>query len=106
MSEDSRVDEPSSHASNLKFTVISDNHVKVEVTCEADTFKKTIEKLHRLATDVLAYADGYDQIAKIAQRGPVPISEQVPVSEDQTNPSVGVSANSDKGKPWFTGGLV
>ena len=93
MSENSGIQEPRTTPNNVKLTFVGHDHIKIEVTVEAETFNQGFNKLHTLAEELRAAADGYDQIAEVANLWSDPVTEQVPVPENEVTKPVGITAN-------------
>ena len=103
MSKDTGVKEPRSNTKAMKLIVVGENQVKIEVTVEAETFQKGFDQLCGLANECAVNAYRYDQVAKIANVRPVPVTEEVAVTKHDEYPTVGITANGelDPAQGWF-----
>ena len=77
----------------MQLTVIGQDHIKIEVTIEAETFNQGFYKLYTLAETLRVAADGYDKIAEVANLRAVHVAEQVPVAKNEEAEPVGVTAD-------------
>lgn len=93
MSKDTWVQEPSSTPCNLKCTILGQNKVKIEVSVESETFKQGFNRMYELVNECRVHANGYDQIAEVAYVRAVPVSDKMPVTEDEVTEPIGVSAD-------------
>ena len=93
MSENSWVQEPGATPNRLQLTFVGQDHIKIEVTVEAETFKQGFDKLYCLADECRTLANGYDQITQVANFGSDPVTEQMSVPQHQITETIRVSAN-------------
>lgn len=94
MNEDSGVQESGKDVGYLNLTFLH-GKVKAEVTAVSDSIQKAVQLAERVSHEWLRCSNGKDDIAEIAQVGPVVITEKAAVAEDQEAAPVGVAADGN-----------
>ena len=93
MSENRGIQKSGTTPNYMQLTVIGQDHIKIEVTVEAETFNQGLDKLDTMMEELRVTADGYDKIAEVANLRSVPVAEQVPVAKNEVAEPVGVTAD-------------
>lgn len=98
MDEHSGVEESSKYVAYLNLG-FSNGKVEAQVVASADSIQKAVELAKSVCDEWLGLSDRKDDIAEIAELGPVVVTKKMPVPEDEEASTVGVPADGDSNVP-------
>lgn len=98
MNEDSGVKESSQHVAYLDLG-FSNGKVEAKVVASADGIQEAVELAKAVCDQWLGLTNGENDIAKIAEVGPVVVSKKVAMPEHEEASAVGVPTDGDPNVP-------
>lgn len=98
MNEDSRVEESRKRVAHLDL-IFQDGQVEAKVVARANSIQEAVELAQSVCNEWLSLSNGENDVTKITELGPVVVTKQASVAEDQEASAVGVAGDGNSNIP-------